>query len=98
MQNSFVREAIDLLKGEASVGHLELGLWSLESLYKLRNTLANSIDCIEAAKTELMTQVKQVKSRCLRNHVCTNPKFLIKGARKEKRSTRKIMPRSLRSL
>ncbi|OTA62227.1 hypothetical protein K449DRAFT_49587 [Hypoxylon sp. EC38] len=36
---------------------LKLGLWSLESLFKLHNSLVTSMRCIEEASTELRAQI-----------------------------------------
>jgi hypothetical protein len=41
---------------------VELGLWSLESLYKLQNALTGSIRSIGQAKTELTIQINEVGS------------------------------------
>ncbi|KAI0382257.1 hypothetical protein F5Y04DRAFT_51599 [Hypomontagnella monticulosa] len=49
----------DLLKGTHALMQLKLGLWSLESLYKLHNSLVMSLRCIEEASTELSAQIKQ---------------------------------------
>jgi hypothetical protein len=38
----------------------ELGLWSLETLYKLHDSLKSSVDSVFYAKAELMAQIKAV--------------------------------------
>ncbi|RYP70483.1 hypothetical protein DL771_005420 [Monosporascus sp. 5C6A] len=49
----------DWLSGPESLARLQLGLWSLESLYMLRNSLTPSINSIEQAKTQLVEQINE---------------------------------------
>ncbi|KAI1772246.1 hypothetical protein F4818DRAFT_180300 [Hypoxylon cercidicola] len=46
-----------LLEGRFSLTQLRLGLWSLESLFKLHNSLESSMRCIEEAAVELRAQI-----------------------------------------
>jgi len=46
-----------------AVRRFQLGLWSLESLYKLQRALKPSIESIREAKEQLSTQIKDVSQR-----------------------------------
>jgi hypothetical protein len=59
-QSTFINDEDDWIEDENSVGQVKLGLWGLESLNKLRNTLAVSMRSIDHAKAELMTQINEV--------------------------------------
>jgi len=59
-QDSFIKDESTWVQEPDSVGQLKLGLWSLESLYKLQNSLDASRKSIDYAKTELMVQVQNV--------------------------------------
>ncbi|KAI0003932.1 hypothetical protein F4779DRAFT_601025 [Xylariaceae sp. FL0662B] len=57
LDKSFIFDEIKLLEGKHSLKQLQLGLWSLESLFKLQNSLAMSMRCIDEASSELQTQI-----------------------------------------
>ncbi|KAL2067648.1 hypothetical protein VTL71DRAFT_15744 [Oculimacula yallundae] len=57
IEDYFLRGKQDWLTDQRAIGKLQLALWSLESLYKLRNTLAGSLTTIREAKSVLLTQI-----------------------------------------
>ncbi|KAI2472956.1 hypothetical protein F4781DRAFT_382422, partial [Annulohypoxylon bovei var. microspora] len=57
IEKSFTFDENNLLKGTHGLMQLKLGLWSLESLFKLHNSLVTSMKCIEEASTELRVQI-----------------------------------------
>ncbi|KAI1410710.1 hypothetical protein F5Y13DRAFT_167189 [Hypoxylon sp. FL1857] len=57
IEKSFTFDENNLLKGTHGIMQLKLGLWSLESLFKLHNSLVTSMRCIEEASTELRAQI-----------------------------------------
>lgn len=57
-QAIFIRNAEDWGEQEDPIGQLKLGLWCLESLYKLRNTLVGSMARIQEAKDALLIQIQ----------------------------------------
>ncbi|KAH6715015.1 hypothetical protein BKA61DRAFT_672983 [Leptodontidium sp. MPI-SDFR-AT-0119] len=59
IEDSFLRGKQDWLTDQNAIGKLQLALWSLESLYKLRNTLAGSLATINEAKNVLFSQIKE---------------------------------------
>ena len=52
----------DWLKDADAIGSLQLALWILESLYKLRNTLEGSLTTLDDAKVILLAQIQEVLS------------------------------------
>jgi hypothetical protein len=46
-----------------SIPRFQIGLWSLESLYKLQRSLKESVGSILQAKEELLIQIIEVNSR-----------------------------------
>jgi len=63
---------MDWLKGKDAIGRLRLGLWSLESLYKLRNTVASSLVVLEDAKKVLMSQIEEGRFLSLHSYILSN--------------------------
>ncbi|KAH7378145.1 hypothetical protein BKA64DRAFT_250577 [Cadophora sp. MPI-SDFR-AT-0126] len=59
IENYFLRGQKDWLRDENAIGNLQLALWILESLFKLRNTLAGSLSTINEAKTVLLAQIQE---------------------------------------
>ncbi|KAH8592658.1 hypothetical protein B0O99DRAFT_629484 [Bisporella sp. PMI_857] len=51
------------LQGSEAEGQLQLSLWSLEGLYKLKNTMALSIRTIEQAKEDLHREIEDGPGR-----------------------------------
>ncbi|PVH73146.1 hypothetical protein DL98DRAFT_659605 [Cadophora sp. DSE1049] len=57
IENYFLRGEKDWLKDDDAIRNLQLALWILESLYKLRNTLEGSLATIDEAKAVLLAQI-----------------------------------------
>ncbi|KAK0101193.1 hypothetical protein ONS96_006414 [Cadophora gregata f. sp. sojae] len=57
IENYFLRGEKDWLKDDDAIGNLQLALWILESLYKLRNTLEGSLVTINEARVALVAQI-----------------------------------------
>ena len=60
MQTSFKRTEEEWSSNRNLALEFELGLWSLEALYKLQNSLKASVDSLLDAKEKLGAQIKEV--------------------------------------
>ncbi len=60
MQTSFKRTEEEWSSNRNLALEFELGLWSLEALYKLQNSLKVSVDSLLDAKERLGGQIKEV--------------------------------------
>lgn len=58
------------LQGSDSLSQLQLSLWSLESLFKLHNSLESSMRCIEEASVELRSQIRYVSRKLMSSMPC----------------------------
>lgn len=59
-KNCFNEDVKRWSEDDNAVRRLQLGLWSLEALYKLQRPLKPTIESIKEAKEQLLTQINDV--------------------------------------
>lgn len=62
-QISYNRTEIDWTTDDNSALEFELGLWTVETLHRLHNSLESSVESLFEARYELMEQIKDVSIR-----------------------------------
>jgi hypothetical protein len=76
----------DWEKDQKSIPQFQIGLWSLEALYKLQRSLRESVGSVLQAKKELLIQINEVKPQLGVSCYASVNVIVLLGARQEKRS------------
>jgi hypothetical protein len=69
-----------------------LGLWSLEALYKLQNSLKDSMSSVLQAKEELILQINDVRAHLMSFHYMHPNMLVVSGPWQQKRSIAENLP------
>jgi hypothetical protein len=76
----------------SSIPQFQLGLWSLEALYKLQNSLKESVSSVLQAKEELILQIGDVRAHLMSFHHMHANLLVVSGPRQQKRSAAENVP------
>jgi hypothetical protein len=79
-------------KDHSSIPQFQLGLWSLEALYKLQNSLKESMASVLRAKEELTLQINDVRAYSMSLHHIHANILVVSGPRQQKRSIAENVP------
>lgn len=82
----------DWSKEHSAIPQFQLGLWSLESLYKLQNSLKDSMSSVLQAKEELILQINDVRAHLMSFHYMPPNMLVVTGPRQQKRSIAENVP------